>query len=882
MKRRASISPLTFLFSLCCIVICGSDLQGNDLQNGSVLIAEMKGEVRVLGTDGKSEESKNFKVGANLPVGNWVKTGKGSSVLCLLSNGTLFTIRENSKVRIGTFKQIPFDSKGVVMEKLQSEPSSSEVEIDLDMGSLVVKTKKLNKSSRFDIESPIGTAGIRGTEFQLGYDASSGVELDVTESTVAFAPKGGQPQLISQGKGLSVSITGEVVNRPLNPVVAQQVTAINQQATETTNSVDFEKTGLGSVQQASEAAPSDDQKPKADKADLEKETSGGAPSDDQKPKADKADLEEEKDDAGTSESASGQNEPTGMRPDSSEQSSVASGQNETPQVDPNRVSVPERVSSSVSVPAFENISSSTQTPDSSMVEALNSDDDQDKDQILALLNRENSGNKSQNTSDGSESERSGEGTREGVEVERKVTKSVNTMVNDQSLDTVSSVSVVLENNNKITQVRKTGIVSEFSNEIGSIGLTGEQTVRFESLETDTRKNLLKIKSDGLRELLSNEQLDSDDFDKLAGLSKSVLDEIVVLEDNTQAMLVKMDLDESLLSETILKLAVAKAPEKEISPNDKSFLEVVGNYLEAGDKSSLDRLTDLADRKASNGNELEFEMSLTLLADFEAGVDDPEELFSLADLFANSHFSELEALYKELEMDGLVSGTSGTTYAGSNLIIKQNADALRPLFAEDSTDLIISAIESIEVDGDFEFPETSHHQARIVLMSGEEADFTGTRNISTRNSDLIISTRADLVLDDLQINSGNLLAIRGLRDIDLQDVSLSASESAILKARRDLNVNGLSFNSNLPNILMEATTIRLQNIDFPAVANINLNSLKGPLDGKYPNFGTGVSAAQQIGRVNFIDNVKVGGNLIMDRANFDYFGGNVKIGTIDSP
>ena len=69
--------------------------------------------------------------------------------------------------------------------------------------------------------------------------------------------------------------------------------------------------------------------------------------------------------------------------------------------------------------------------------------------------------------------------------------------------------------------------------------------------------------------------------------------------------------------------------------------------------------------------------MTLLADFEAGVNDPEELFLLADLFANSNFSELEALYKELEMDGLVSGNSGKTYAGSNLIIKQNADALRP-------------------------------------------------------------------------------------------------------------------------------------------------------------------------------------------------------------
>ena len=32
----------------------------------------------------------------------------------------------------------------------------------------------------------------------------------------------------------------------------------------------------------------------------------------------------------------------------------------------------------------------------------------------------------------------------------------------------------------------------------------------------------------------------------------------------------------------------------------------------------------------------------------------------------------------------------------------------------------------------------------------------------------------------------------------------------------------------------------------------------------------------------MNNVKVGGNLIMDRANFDYFGGNVKIGTITAP
>jgi hypothetical protein len=49
--------------------------------------------------------------------------------------------------------------------------------------------------------------------------------------------------------------------------------------------------------------------------------------------------------------------------------------------------------------------------------------------------------------------------------------------------------------------------------------------------------------------------------------------------------------------------------------------------------------------------------------------------------------------------------------------------------------------------------------------------------------------------------------------------------------------------------------------------------------KYPNFGTSIPQAQQIGRVNFLDNVKSGGNLIMDRSAFDQFGGNVNIGKL---
>jgi len=74
---------------------------------------------------------------------------------------------------------------------------------------------------------------------------------------------------------------------------------------------------------------------------------------------------------------------------------------------------------------------------------------------------------------------------------------------------------------------------------------------------------------------------------------------------------------------------------------------------------------------------------------------------------------------------------------------------------------------------------------------------------------------------------------------------------------------------------------LSNIDFPSATTVNLNSLKGPIDGKYPNFGTNISASDQIGRVNFIQNVSAGGtqNVMLDRATFDQYGTDITIGKI---
>ena len=122
----------------------------------------------------------------------------------------------------------------------------------------------------------------------------------------------------------------------------------------------------------------------------------------------------------------------------------------------------------------------------------------------------------------------------------------------------------------------------------------------------------------------------------------------------------------------------------------------------------------------------------------------------------------------------------------------------------------------------------------------------------------------------------------MRDVSLVNTRIGADSMATVKAVRNLNVDGLTFSRNVSSILMEATTIRLSNVNFPASSMVRLNSLKGPIDGKYPNFGTAVPAAAQIGRVNFLKNVSSGGNQIMTRQAFDQYGKNIMIGKTPRP
>ncbi|MBT3636619.1 MAG: FecR domain-containing protein, partial [Opitutae bacterium] len=211
-------------------LLCVTNAQNEESGAGAVILAEVVDPV-VFRDGEEGGEEKKMIPGMLLPEGYWVETGQGGNVLLLLSNGTVVTITENSKMSVDSFDQESFESPGESVEDFQEEPSSSNVLVDLEFGSLVVQTKKLNKKSNFDISTPLGVAGIRGTEFKMGFDPETGIQLDVTESTVAFTPRGANRAMaVRAGRGLSLAPGRIPIARPVFPPTEVEIKAFNGRA----------------------------------------------------------------------------------------------------------------------------------------------------------------------------------------------------------------------------------------------------------------------------------------------------------------------------------------------------------------------------------------------------------------------------------------------------------------------------------------------------------------------------------------------------------------------------------------------------------------------------------------------------------------------------
>ena len=331
-----SITPLILFLTLAGVGWGQGEENASPSSKGAVIVVAIKHPVLFFQASGIPSREK-IEIGSILFEGKSAMAGKEGSLTLLLSNGTLVTMESETKMKIGLFEQEPFDSANLKVSDLEGEPSNSKVEIDLEFGALVVKTKKLKRNSSFAINSEAGTAGVRGTEFQLSQAPGSGIQLDVTESTVAFTPPGGQSVPVSQGQGLDVSASGVVSSRPVNPVVAQNVSAKNESATQASGEV-----SLGSVSEAMTEATTTASKPAGESSPFnsssetsdssESESSDPVPAEPvvEEPMSDEPTPAEESSDDSSESSESGESSETGEASSESSSSESDSGDSGPP------------------------------------------------------------------------------------------------------------------------------------------------------------------------------------------------------------------------------------------------------------------------------------------------------------------------------------------------------------------------------------------------------------------------------------------------------------------------------------------------------------------------------------------------------------------------
>ncbi len=855
------------------LVLWGTQLQAIEPRQGVLILASAEGSVRFLDQDG--EPGKLVKPGEPIPPEYSVITGTGAKMLALLSNGTLLTIGENTRFRVGVFEQEPFRQEDVKMSELEKEPSKSKVILELEEGSMILKTKKLDKDSSLDIHSPLGFAGIRGTEFQMASTPGQGVQLDVTESTVSFTPPGGGPPIaVSEGSGLSAPPGVTPSLRPVNPTVARKIEVSNKAAVEATSEISLEQVSavIEEVAAESESLPADDTSTK-EEADPDEEESAepsneedaqgedappdedgqAAPEDDSATNAEEEPADSEPKEAPAEDSSPGKEDSEFDEPEDSR------SQDDGGQVDEGapaeKSDSPKESKGESAEPSNSKKSSSKETPAKSKAPAEPApDSDSGNSKGQAFADRPAPG---------------------------KIAKKA------VSMEVDAPQNAVLENNAEIAQARKTGKFDARTKELARFGLGEEQTLRFYDLSDSAQAALLREDRAVVRRLLGLEGFGPSRADAFFEYRSKTRLLILTLEDGVMLTLLDQGIEEPLLEESLTKMNVdfsksgALPRVNPLNSLDERSMRLSERLMESENGKILEELQEMSQGEWTEEILRIGEVADSLLRDYDLGDFAVSDMLEASEVMGNPFYSEVSALYEQLQVDGLIRG-QGVVAGARNLIVPANAKILATSFSSLSGEVMIAASENLRLLESFEWEHYKRDDSRLVVMSGGDLTLGTGASLLSATSDLVLAARQNLLLSQVTLEAAREVAIRGLRDVSLRDVTIGAEALATIKARRDLDVDGLVFKRDISRIVMEATTLRLKNVNFPGASQVRLNSLHGPIDGKYPNFGRSIPAAQQIGRVNFIENVRSGGNLLMDRPSFDLHGKNVQIGKIARP
>ena len=155
-----------------------------------------------------------------------ILTSADSGLVLVFMNGSSVKLGANSKLLVEEFKMDPL-AGNINVGTLKSEPSVSQTKLNLSYGEMVGDVKHLNKSSTYNIKTPVGAAGIRGTQFRIVMTPSADgksftFQLSTAQGLVVFTgTTGAAPVEVPNGTQVTatatVSSTGAVTASQVTP-----------------------------------------------------------------------------------------------------------------------------------------------------------------------------------------------------------------------------------------------------------------------------------------------------------------------------------------------------------------------------------------------------------------------------------------------------------------------------------------------------------------------------------------------------------------------------------------------------------------------------------------------------------------------------------------
>lgn len=193
-------------------------------EQGKVIVVEVNGQASYS----DAGQFVPLKKDMTLNAGTSIKTGPNSSVIIYLSNNQ---------------SQLTIDASTTVnVDKLTSTKTGadtvSETEMELKEGKITGNVKKLSRASTFNVKTPVGVAGIRGTAFLV---QANGV-IHVLQGTVVIT-------YVNPSTGVAMPVTinaGQTFTPPANPAApgAQPTLAVINADVENTIAVQTKNMAL--------------------------------------------------------------------------------------------------------------------------------------------------------------------------------------------------------------------------------------------------------------------------------------------------------------------------------------------------------------------------------------------------------------------------------------------------------------------------------------------------------------------------------------------------------------------------------------------------------------------------------------------------------------